>query len=153
MTRTIEREQIFTSREQINEVVKEIEKLMTLGLEGQEYQARGVDYHLAFPNIFSSAGCWILVYPHQQIEEAFALRSGADWIDERPLKKLDAQIVDALVSQRFNDFLNQTAGLRDIPGLSRNAEASTAAHQPGTGQESHSQPTAGRHRRCLAPPA
>lgn len=33
-----EQEQIYTSREQINDVVKEVEKLMTLGPEGQEYQ-------------------------------------------------------------------------------------------------------------------
>ncbi len=56
-------EQVLTSREQINDMVKENWKLMNLGPEGREYKSRLVDFQLEYPNIFSSAGCHILEYP------------------------------------------------------------------------------------------
>lgn len=110
-------EQVLTSREQINDMVKEIWKLQNLGPEGHEYHSRLVDYHLEYPNIFSSAGCHILEYPAAAIEWACALRSGADWIVEFPLKAVNPQQAQAAVKARLQDLLNQHPGFREVSRL------------------------------------
>lgn len=110
---------IFASREEINDMVKEVWKLQNLGPEGQEYQSRLVDYHLEYPNIFSSAGCWILEFPAELIEVLCALDSGADWIHAYPLFPLDEGQAQKASEAHLTELLNRQPGLHEVSRLTR----------------------------------
>lgn len=112
----------LTSRDQINDMMFVVWQLRNIGIEGQEFQSRLVDYHLEYPNIYSSAGACILEYPCAVIEMECALRSGAAWIRAQPLFSTSEDEAQQTATSYLDRLLNQHTGLREIDALTRNAK-------------------------------
>jgi Tubulin like len=110
---------VFTTREEINDMVYVVWKLRNLGPEGQEYQARLVDYHLEYPNIFSAAGACILVFPAEAIITECSLRSGAAWIWDQPLHVMLTETVNKQADEAVNNLKQRHPGLREVSRFTR----------------------------------
>ncbi|MEM7133413.1 MAG: tubulin-like doman-containing protein [Chloroflexota bacterium] len=106
----------LNSRELVCQIRNAVYLLRSFGQEAAEYRARLADIHVAYPNIYSSAGACIIQFDAAHITRMFQERTGMAWL-ARLTERMPETQAHAQAEAYLSDFLEAHPGWQTVPAF------------------------------------